>query len=137
MPIEINLRLGGAETWSMVKSSYDVDLLNEHLNLSLGMVLNQKLLDYKSENPRFRCTSKDIHPAKNCFINNIDIDLDRLQFNRNLSEICVFRSPGDKLDREDYVGWFTVKSDLNNCKDGLSYHLNQILDHVKIEFIDL
>jgi hypothetical protein len=137
MPIEINLRLAGAETWSMIKAVYDVDLLREHLNISLGFTLVKEQFDHKLENPRFKCISKDIHPARECLLSSILIDLGRLHAEEKLCELSIFRSPGDNLSREDYVGWFTVKADLSESNDALVNSINKIFSIFKIEFSDL
>jgi hypothetical protein len=136
MPIEINLRLAGAETWSMIKSVYDVDLFEEHLNLSLGLKLDEVQLDRKTNNPRFKCISKDIHPARNVILNSIRVDLEKLAANDNAVEICIFRSPGDKLTGEDYVGWLTVKSGIHETNETLLSSFNEVMNLVQIELVD-
>eukprot|EP00047_Mylnosiga_fluctuans_P010890 m.18463 g.18463 ORF g.18463 m.18463 type:complete len:493 (-) comp3343_c0_seq1:225-1703(-) len=39
-PIELNLRLGGAETYRLVRAAYEVDLVLEALRMQLGQVLS-------------------------------------------------------------------------------------------------
>ena len=135
MPIEINQRLGGAETWSVIKTVYDICLLEEHLNISLGLKLNEKLLEHKRTHPRFRCISKDIHPARNVKLNSIQVNIKKLQRNPNAVEISIFRSPDEKLGIKDYVGWVTAKNELNCSYEEIKETLNDILECVRFEFI--
>jgi hypothetical protein len=137
MPIEINMRMGGAETWSMIKTAYDVDLLEEYLNISLGFRLDQNVLEHKSRNPRFKCISKDIHPARNVLLNSIKVNLSSLDHSDSVAEVCIFRSPGDILTREDYVGWFTIKAELSETNEKLVSSVSESIKLVAIEFIDL
>jgi len=136
MPIEINLRLGGAETWSMIKTVYNVDLFKEHLNISLGFNIDQSDLDAKFDNPRYKCISKDIHPARKTLLNSIKVHLKSLEESDNVSEICIFRSAGDNLTQEDYVGWLTIIVNLNESNEKLFSALHESLKLVEIEFID-
>jgi hypothetical protein len=136
MPIEINLRLAGAETWSTIKSVYDVDLLEEHLNLSLGFKLDEIQLDRKTNNPRFKCMSKDIHPARSVILNSIKVNLEKLAANDNAVEICIFKSPGEKLTGQDCVGWLTVKSGIHETNEKLLTSLSEVMNLVQIELVD-
>ena len=108
MPIEINPRLGGAEAWSMSLAAHDVNMMNEYVNICLGMQLNKDELMRKQNHPCNQCISKDFHPAINTRLNSIQVYLEQLKQNPNAVEINIFRSPGDTLTFKDYVGFITV-----------------------------
>ena len=118
MPIEINLSLAGAETWSMIKASYDVDLIREYCKVMLGLKVNEAFLKFNRNSPRYRCISKDFHPAKNVFINSVG------------------RSVGDKLNIKDYLGWVVVKSDFKTSQQALQLKLEEVLGYINIELIE-
>ncbi len=80
MPIDINLRLGGAETWSMAKAVFDVDLFSQvlfrsSLDLSLGFELDKLELNFKNENTRYRCISNDAHSASREHLKSVRVNL--------------------------------------------------------------
>ncbi len=136
MPIEINLRLAGAETWSMVKASYDIDLIKEVVNIGLGIKLNEIDLLKKLNNPRFRAVSKDFHPAKNVYIDAIAVNLNKLMQIDHAVEISIFRSVGDKLTVKDYVGWVSVINDKNCFAKDLNSKMNEVLSCIEFKFTD-
>jgi hypothetical protein len=134
MPIEINTRMGGSETWSMIKSSHKVDLLREYINLSLGIQLNEKRLGYRAKNPFFYCISKDFHPAKRVFIESIKVNVKKLKALKDLVQLVIFRSPHDYLDHLDAIGWITVKSELGPYDVNFRSKLDEALECVKFDF---
>jgi hypothetical protein len=134
MPIEINLRLAGAETWSMVKSVYGINLLEEHLKVSLGITIDRRDLNFRLENPRFRCISNDIHPARDVILKSIKIDTDKLREDERAVELAIFRCPGDRLTIKDYVGWLTVKNHVNCSDEELADSVNEIMSYIQFEF---
>ena len=136
MPIEINLRLGGAETWAMVNSTFGVNLFLEAIDISLGVTLNKQLLSYKETNPLFSSISNDYHPARSVFINSIEIDFEMLQKNENISEICLFRSSGDTLKLQDYMGWLTVRMDRDSSYDELLKERERVMGYLNINLVD-
>ena len=136
MPIEINLRLAGAETWSMIKASCDVDLVREYTNIMLGIKLDEVSLKNKWRFPRYRCISRDFHPAKNVTIKAIGIKKDKVMQD-DVVEISVFRSVEDKLCIKDYIGWISVKSDFGDTsEEKLSLKLESALECLIFEFIE-
>lgn len=136
MPIEINLRLAGAETWSMVKASYDIDLIREVVNIGLGLPLDKHELIRRRSEPRFRSVSKDFHPAKNVLIESIAIDLNRLMKMDSAVEISIFRSVGDRLTAKDYVGWVSVINDKNAFMPDLNTKLDEVISCIQMKFAD-
>jgi biotin carboxylase len=131
MPIEINMRLGGAETWTMVKSVYGVDLLEEYIKIALGVDLNQDRLDKMKQNPRFVCISKNFHPETNRELNSIQFDLEKIQRNENIVQICMVRGSNNR-----HFGWFVWKKDFKNPNgdDNVAKSLNESLNSIKFEY---
>jgi hypothetical protein len=125
-----------AETWSMVKASYDIDLVKEAVHIALNIQLDEFELQSKLKNPRFRSISKDFHPAKNVFIDSIAIDLNKLMRIDQAVEISIFRSVGERLTPKDYVGWVSVIHDKNSFIKDLNSKLEEVLSCVQFKFTD-
>jgi hypothetical protein len=122
MPIEINMRLGGAETWSMIKSVYGVDLLEEYVKIACGIEFN----------PRFICISKNFHPETNRELRSIQFDLDAIQRDENIVQICMVRGANNKQ-----FGWFVWKEDLrkqSRAGDQLAKAYNKSLNLIRFEY---
>jgi hypothetical protein len=134
MPIEINTRMGGSETWSMIKSSHKVDLLREYVNISLGLNLNEESLICKEKNPCYYCISKDFHPAKRVFIESIKVNVKKLKILEDIVQVVIFRSPHDYLDHLDAIGWITVKHDLSPFDMNFRSKIDEALECIKFDF---
>jgi hypothetical protein len=137
MPIEINLRLGGAEVYTMNLSAYGVNLFLENLDIALSIKLDKERLYFRQENPRFNCISYDYHPAKNVLIKDIQLNMKQIQENMNLIEIAIFRTVGDLLGIKDYVGWITVKSHKNASIQELIQLKEKIMELIKFDYIEI
>jgi hypothetical protein len=136
MPIEMNIRLAGAEKWSMIKTVYGVDLLSENLNIALGLELNESVLKEKLKNPKFKYISRYVQPARSALVEQVIIDVRKLQKNENAAEICVFKSPGEKLLRGNCVAWFAARADLNSTSEQLLSVIHGLMRHAKFVFKD-
>lgn len=134
MPIEINMRLGGAETWSMIKASYDVNLIQEYINLCLGININ---LEDKAKNPRFRCISKDFHPFKYVIIDSLRLNFKKLNNSKNIVEISIFKTKGDRISPKDNIGWTTVKCDFKSSYEKIDFNLNEVLNWMYFSYKDI
>lgn len=137
MPIEVNLRVGGAEVWSMIKAVYGVDLIKENLKILLNVPLDEAELQSKAENPRCRCISKNFDPARAVLINSINIRAEEVIRNPDTVELVLFRSVGEKLSIIAKPGWIAVKNDnLEASLEEMQQHLDIILKFLQFEFID-
>ncbi len=132
MPIEINARLGGSEAWSMVNAAYGVDLLREHVNISLGMRVSSDL-KYKNENPQYQCISHDFRENNAVYLKTVKIDVKELKINSNAVEVTITKSRGDLVEQA-IMGWVTVKNNLNCTFEDLERCLDRVLANVKFEF---
>ena len=123
VPVEINPRMGGSETWSKIKAAYDDDLLREHMNISLGIQLQ---LDENFQNARNQCISWDFREEFPIFIESIRIDLPQVLRSKDIVEVAIIRSPGQSLNRDIY-GWLTVKANLESSEVELKAKLNRVM----------
>ena len=132
MPIEINARMGGSETYSLIKTAYNVDLLREHVNISLGMKVS-KDLKFKNDNPQYQCIIHDFRENSNLYLKSVKINVEEIQMNSNAVEVTITKSTGDLVNK-DIMGWVTVKNNLNCSFKELENSLDQVLSYVKFEF---
>ena len=135
MPIEINMRMGGAETWSMVKASYDIDLCKEQLNIILGYKIYSILLNEKVDRPRFQSVSNNMYPKKNGYMNSLSIDYTRLK-ELDVVEIFIFIGPDKKrlLKQDDFIGWISVKDNFGSSLSLMKEKLNQAIECIHVEY---
>ncbi len=141
MPIEINLRLGGSQVWTMNKTAYDIDLLEEALKIALNIDLNSEDLERKYKNPRYQVISKNFHADKNVIFDSIEIDLKELNSDPDAIEYLLDRSEDKKLTLRDSFGFMTVSSAYSNRIFPCDYmdlkcKLKRIKDYVKVKFIE-
>ncbi|RNA40975.1 hypothetical protein BpHYR1_044498 [Brachionus plicatilis] len=109
MPIEINQRLGGSETWSMIFSSLNVNLIHEAAKISLGIGLNETDLLVKSSNPRWYSISHNF-----------------------LTEpICISKPVGSSFTSNVTIGWLTLKCEKEKIESIFS-NLARALKLVKL-----
>jgi carbamoylphosphate synthase large subunit len=134
MPIEVNLRVGGAEVWSMIKAVYGVDLIKENLKIAFKIPLDEVELKQKERNPRCKCISKDFDSTRILNINSIKLQVDELIRNPNIVEMVVFNSVGDNLIMNAKYAWLTIKNDdLESSMDEMQRHLDGILKSLRFE----
>ena len=131
IPIEINMRLGGAETWSMIKSSYNVDLIKEHLNICLGLELDEKLVN---KTPLYRSISINLYPNEKCILDKVYLNRSKIMSSKELMELNVYRSIGDKLETKDNIAWLSVRNGLNSTLDEMKLNLNNSLGYIKFDY---
>ena len=136
MPIEINMRLGGAETWSMTRNSYGIDLLRAYVDIRLGFPCDTSYFQRKAKQLKFRCISKDIHPARNVMIKSLKIDLKQIRALDCGTEIYLARSTGDKLTVMDYIGWVCVRSSITASMSELERNLQRVMSCIQLELVD-
>jgi len=133
MPIEINLRVGGAEVWSMIKAVYGVDLIKENLKIAFNMPLDEAQLKIKANNPRCKCISKDFDSTKAVNINSIKLQADELIRNPDIVELVIFRLAGENLLNSKDV-WLTIKNDdLELSMEEMQMRLENVLKSVRFE----
>lgn len=134
MPIEINARLAGSEAWSMIKTGFNVDLLREHVNISLGYDVDEAQLEFKATNPRYQCISLDFRQIENVYFKSLRIKLSELKRNPDAVEIQIIRSPNEQIIKE-IIGWITVKSEPNCSLSHLQTKLGNIIKNLEFQFV--
>lgn len=129
MPIEINLRLGGAETWSMIKSAYGVDLLEEYLKICLGVKVSESELKKNNQQVAF-CRSVNFQPEPDKKLRSIWIDAERVKQNEHVAQLTLIRWPNNR-----HFGWLTYRQALESYSfQDFVQSFNQSLTHIVFEY---
>ena len=108
MPIEINPRLGGCETWSNLKASSNIDFIREHLNICLGIEVN-----LNKDVCKFRSISKNFL-VTNYSLEDVRLNIEKLA-NDDVIEFVIFKPINKIFKSNENIGWISIrnKNDLN------------------------
>jgi len=106
MPIEINPRIGGCETWSLIKASKNIDLLLEFINICLGIETNITNKNYLNE---FRCISKNFL-ASNKSLENMKINHKYLAEDKDVIELVIFKQVDEIIELNENFGWISIRN---------------------------
>lgn len=129
IPIEINLRLGGAEIFSFHWAAFRVHLLEQAVRIALGLAptVNSFIP------PRTYCTSTNFIPPQSGRIRNIQIDPNVLASPYS-EELVIFRDVGDTVRLPpagfDYCGWMVASGD---SPDASATHLAELVNGVRFD----
>jgi hypothetical protein len=134
MPIEINLRMGGCETYSMILTSFDVDLMLSQLDISLGNLLSSQNLEYKLKNPLNRCISMNYRLINNIKINEINVQPKNLNSNEDIVEVAIIRSTGDIIINKEIIGYGVAKNKIECSLNELKAKMNHLLDSIQLQY---
>ncbi len=104
MPIEANLRLGGAEVFEFNRLACGVNLVEQAVRVALGLPVPAF-----GVNPIERCVkSLNFIPPHSGLLGSIRVD-PGLETDGGFGELVLFRAPGDAIrippDGFDYLGW--------------------------------
>lgn len=130
-PIEVNLRMGGDNTYLFVKECWGVDLIENAAKIALGVYIDP---------------DKPVRPLK--YLKNeyfltddsgvlVELDIDERLFKKNyLREFHFFKEAGDAVlvppEGYEYLGWITVSGDTSVETEK---NLEEALGHVKYNVV--
>lgn len=129
VPIEANLRLGGAEVYEFHRGAFGVDLVEAAARIALGIPL-----DLPSEPRALRhLRSTAFIPPTSGRLRCIDVPPEVLE-HPDLGEVCVFRAAGDEVcvppEGFDYVGWMVAGGETPEAAES---RLRELAGRVRIE----
>jgi D-alanine-D-alanine ligase len=111
VPLEINLRMGGDEIYSSVKSAWKVDLIENALKINIGQYIKKI---NTQDNPRKYLAARTLYKDESGVIVKLEID-EKLEKKKYLEEFEFFKKIGDPIfvppDGFDYPGWIMVSGD--------------------------
>ena len=138
MPIEINQRIGGAETWSMILSTYNVNLIHEAAKISLGIDLDESNLSNKLVNPRWYSISHNFVLESKNILKSLSIDEEKLSSDNDIIEITFFKPVGSVFIKNEGIGWISTRCP-KETPEKIFENLEKSLESIKIttEFIEL
>jgi hypothetical protein len=137
MPIELNLRLGGGETWSMNFAVYGVDLLTSYIDIMLGLKLDETHLQHKQHDPKGSCISHVFFPDRvPCQIESIKIDMAAVSQSANIVELALTAYVGNVFSGVGDLGWLTIVENPRSSYKKLIESKNACAKLVSFEFTD-
>ncbi|GAK51240.1 hypothetical protein U14_02483 [Candidatus Moduliflexus flocculans] len=129
VPIEANLRIGGAEVCAFHRGAFGVNLLEQAVRIALGLPLTITA----AEQLRAYCVSTNFIPAQSGRIRGIHV-APEVRSSPYCEEVVIFREIGDtiKLPPEgfDYCGWMVASGKTPNAA---SAHLAQLMEGISFQ----
>jgi D-alanine--D-alanine ligase len=129
--IEINLRMGGDETYFSLKEAWRVDLIEGAVKIALGMYMPKvKML----EEPYKYLIARTLNVDRSGILVKLDVDEEALKTKKFLEEFEIFKKVGEAVyvppEGYEYLGWLMVSGD--NFLDAQD-NLNDVLDCLHFE----
>lgn len=129
VPIEANLRLGGAEVFAFHRGAYGVDLVEQAVRIALG----RDVPDLRDVRPRRHLASAAFIPPRSGVLRRVGTP-PRIAAEPGFEELVVFRSAGEAVrvppDGFDYVGWIVASG---ATRDEAADRLATLRAHVVID----
>lgn len=111
VPIEINLRMGGDETYSFTKEAWNTDLIEEAVKVAFGIYV-EKIK--KPEEPKKYLISNTFTPKDSGLLVKLHVD-EKVKKMKGVEELCLFKEVGDPVlvppEGYEYLGWIVVSGD--------------------------
>jgi D-alanine-D-alanine ligase len=130
VPIEINLRMGGDETYAFAKEAWRVDLIEEAVKVAFGIYVEKFK---KTGEPYKYLISNTFTPEDSGLLVKLNID-EEINKKKYLEELCLFKKVGDAVlvppEGYEYLGWAVVSGD--NPLDAED-NLDELLENVRYE----
>jgi len=129
--IEINLRLGGDETYFSVKEAFRVDLIEGAVKIALGMYMPKVKMPAE---PYKYLIARTLNVDRSGILVKLDVDEETLKTKKFLEEFEIFKKVGEAVhvppEGYEYLGWVMVSGD--NFLDAQD-NLNDVLDCLHFE----
>ncbi len=122
VPIEVNLRIGGAEVYQFNRIAWGVDLVEEAVRIALGMAVRLARTSHATP-----LASVNFIPEREGILRAASVD-PAVRASSWLRELVLFREPGDRLDLPprgfDYLGWLIASGD---TREEARKHLGELV----------
>jgi len=129
VPIEINLRIGGAEVCAFHRAAFGVNLLEQAVRIALDLPLTV----HSQASRRAYCVSTNFIPAQSGRIRGIHVAPELIS-SPYCEELVIFREVGDlvRLPPEgfDYYGWMVASGE---SSETAAHHLAQLMAGVSFD----
>lgn len=133
VPLEVNLRMGGDETYMFSREAWRVDLIEGALKIAFGVYLEK---NKKSTEPFKYLISHTFSAENSGILIKLDIN-EKVSKNKHIEELNLLKKVGDPVlvppEGYEYLGWTTVSGD--NALDAED-NLEELLAGVKYEIAE-
>ena len=130
-PIECNLRLGGAEIFSFMITSYRYNFLYNQIKIAFGIELDEYDYEENRKNQVY-CASTNFQADQAGYLKDISFSDDFFS-DEALVDITLFKKVGDYIDlieskNNGYLGWMVSKSSIsqNDAVDKLNSLIKKV-----------
>jgi len=125
-PIEINLRMGGDYVFSYNKAAWDLDLIEETVQIAIGQYIKIQ----KPVLPKKYIIGWDLHPEYSGLLVELNVD-DELKKKSYFEEIHLYKDVGEPIlmppEGYESLGWLTISGvNFLDAQDNLRHALNYI-----------
>jgi hypothetical protein len=115
-PIESNLRIGGAEIFSFMITSYRYNFLYNQIKIAFGIEIEEYNYEENKKNQVY-CASTNFQADKSGILKYISFSNDFFS-DDSLVDISLFKKVGDHIDLEEkktngYLGWMVSRSKIS------------------------
>ncbi|MFH1426953.1 MAG: ATP-grasp domain-containing protein, partial [Patescibacteria group bacterium] len=131
VPLEVNLRMGGDETYSFTKEAWRVDLIENAVKISMGIYI-EKIRQV--EVPYKYLISNTFTPESSGLLVKLNID-EKIKKASWMEELSLFKKIGDPVlvppEGYEYLGWMVASGDnAIDAEDNLDQALKGIMYEV-------
>jgi D-alanine-D-alanine ligase len=130
VPIEINLRMGGDEVYSIVKAVWDVDLVENAACIALGIYINKIK---RPDQPKKYIVGQYFLNEYSGILSKLEIN-EKIKNKKYVEEMHVFKKIGEPIlvppEGFEYLGWVTVSG--QTLMDARN-NMEEVLDNVRFE----
>lgn len=132
VPIELNLRIGGAETYTLVKAAWDIDLARHAIQLAM----QEPCFIAQEVYPKYSIASINFLPAEyqtagKMVLKRQDIDA-RLYYHSGFVDLELYFEEGDVVAfppaGSSYLGWLVARGSTTKEAQQVCSHLTNFID---------
>lgn len=110
VPIEVNLRMGGDETYFFTKNVWGIDIIENYVKMVMGIRIEVNFPD----EPLTYCAGEDFLSEHSGVLAELDID-EKLHKLKYLDQFVFIKKVGDPVlvppEGYEYLGWISVTGD--------------------------
>lgn len=123
-PVEVNLRMGGDNVYSIIKEVWGIDMIEGAVNIAFGNYLSYIK---KSDQPKKYLIGRYFLTEQSGILSKLDID-DSLKRDKNVEELQIFKKIGDPVltppEGFENLGWINISGETavdanNNLSDAI------------------
>jgi D-alanine-D-alanine ligase len=127
VPIEINLRMGGDEVYSIVKAVWGMDLIEHAIKVALGIYIP---MIKRPDQPKKYIIGQYFLSEYSGILSKLDVN-EKIHKKKYLEEMHLFKKVGDPVlvppEGFEFIGWLTVSGEtMMDARNNMSLALSNV-----------